>query len=93
MCFLCNAFVDHCLSFLELQPVVAVSGNPNDKEELEAYLRLTGLIFGCFVNVFCFLFVSFYGLPLSCPFPQFPPPPTRNFMCGTIPDVIALSAE
>jgi hypothetical protein len=47
---------------LELQPVV-VSEIPNDKEELEAYLRLTGLqaflffVF-CFLFCFCFLRVS-----------------------------------
>jgi hypothetical protein len=44
---------------LELQPVI-VSEIPNDKEELEAYLRLTGLpgvgVSKPFLFLFCFIF-------------------------------------
>jgi hypothetical protein len=76
---------------LELQPVI-VSEIPNDKEELEAYLRLTGLpgvrvskpFFFCFVLffVFCFAFllVSFEGLSFSCQLPQFTPTHTHTFL-------------
>ena len=85
---------------LELQPVV-VSEIPNDKEELEAYLRLTGLpgvrvskpICFCFVLffVFCFVFllVSFEGLSFSCQLPQFtPPPPLSCDRCFAIAYVL-----
>jgi hypothetical protein len=43
---------------LELQPVV-VSEIPNDKEELEAYLRLTGLPGVRVSKPICFCFVLF----------------------------------
>ena len=43
---------------LELQPVV--SEIPNDKEELEAYLRLTGLPGVRVSKPFCFCFVLFF---------------------------------
>jgi hypothetical protein len=56
---------------LELQPVV-VSEIPNDKEELEAYLRLTGLpgvrvskpICFCFVLFFVFCFVFLFSISI-----------------------------
>ena len=70
---------------LELQPVV-VSEIPNDKEELEAYLRLTGLpgvrVSKPFCFCFVFLLVSFEGLPFSCQLPQFTPHThTHTFLC------------